>query len=620
MDIGTKWLADISSQEVQVDLKKYIEREIDILRLTPAKRDVRHPNVVQFMGCSTNENKLLLVTEFVAGGNVKEAQWINDLQKDLTWRTRISIATDTARALAYLHAHDIIHRDMKSDNLLITENNRVKVCDFGFSRPTPKTALEIRRLSFCGTDTHMAPEIILGMPFDAKVDVFSFGVVLCELAVRTAASTDPVNFNLEEEEKGPRLLIPASPGSDLAKAALGRVIPGFGLNPKLVKKAAGVPETTVEKNQDEWNLEDAIVAFVNIALKCCEDEPSLRPSWKEILTALRGIEKVVEREEPGHLGVLEHEEEELDAAEDFESLEDLIDASLQPPPQPMSRATSIRRGSRFRSRENLSALPTRSMSVRSPSRTRDSPPTTTSSSKVSPTSPLRSSSDLPAAAAIENELKESCESAEPVEPERTSNNSSGSKSTISKDAVRREASAAFMRPNIDVDSVFKFGQDSKPLTVITKAVEEPKPVMSSHRFSIARDILMRKCDFCRKRTGLTKHLICDDCGKVFHKHCGQKTSPTCQGTGHYYHLDHTAKHEDIVGSSGTLAEKEISSSIGISKKKNHASTRSIDKLASTSETSLHSSVQTLQLHPIEKTEKHLSVPSLSQSQSRSRVE
>ncbi|KAJ3199175.1 hypothetical protein HDU67_003054, partial [Dinochytrium kinnereticum] len=109
---------DISSHEVQVDLKKYIEREIEILR------DVRHPNVVQFMGCATHDNKLLLVTEYVAGGNVKE--WIADLTRELGWRTRISIATDAARALAYLHAHDIIHRDMKSENLLVTENKRVK--------------------------------------------------------------------------------------------------------------------------------------------------------------------------------------------------------------------------------------------------------------------------------------------------------------------------------------------------------------------------------------------------------------------------------------------------------------------------------------------------------------
>jgi serine/threonine protein kinase len=62
---------------------------------------------------------------------------------------RLSFATDIARALAYLHAHSIIHRDLKGENLLITENYRLKVCDFGFSRTISDD--ESKRLSYCGT-------------------------------------------------------------------------------------------------------------------------------------------------------------------------------------------------------------------------------------------------------------------------------------------------------------------------------------------------------------------------------------------------------------------------------------------------------------------------------------
>ncbi|KAI9350335.1 kinase-like domain-containing protein, partial [Obelidium mucronatum] len=166
---------DISKEEPSYDIQKYIEREVDMLK------DARHPNVVQFMGCSLLNNEILLVTEFVCGGTVKE--WIQDETRKMSDRLRVSIAMDVAKAMAYLHSRGIIHRDLKTDNLLVTENKRIKVCDFGFSRLAPTTAQEVRRLSFCGTDSYMAPEIILCTPFDHRIDVFSYGIILCELAM-----------------------------------------------------------------------------------------------------------------------------------------------------------------------------------------------------------------------------------------------------------------------------------------------------------------------------------------------------------------------------------------------------------------------------------------------------
>ena len=76
---------------------------------------------------------------------------------DASWRTRISFAEDAARAIIYLHNLNIIHRDLKSENLLVTENKRIKVCDFGFSRILPSSLSneEKKRLSFCGTDAFM---------------------------------------------------------------------------------------------------------------------------------------------------------------------------------------------------------------------------------------------------------------------------------------------------------------------------------------------------------------------------------------------------------------------------------------------------------------------------------
>ncbi|KAJ3321805.1 hypothetical protein HDU76_014021 [Blyttiomyces sp. JEL0837] len=101
-EVAVKTFLDIKQQDVGFDVHKYIEREVNILK------EVRHPNVVQFMGCTIHDNKVLVVTEYVPGGNVKE--WILDHTRDLHHRMRVSIAIDVARAMAYLHAHGIIHR------------------------------------------------------------------------------------------------------------------------------------------------------------------------------------------------------------------------------------------------------------------------------------------------------------------------------------------------------------------------------------------------------------------------------------------------------------------------------------------------------------------------------
>jgi LIM domain kinase 1 len=70
----------------------------------------------------------------------------------LTWRLRVSFAIDIARAVAYLHERKCLHRDLKLDNCLLTENFRVKLCDFGLARFEARNPEEVRQLSFCGTD------------------------------------------------------------------------------------------------------------------------------------------------------------------------------------------------------------------------------------------------------------------------------------------------------------------------------------------------------------------------------------------------------------------------------------------------------------------------------------
>lgn len=92
--------------------------------------------------------------------------------------------------MSYLHARQCIHRDLKPENLLITANGRVKVTDFGFARIVAQTAEETRRLTFCGTDSYMSPEILIGEAFGLETDVYSLGIIFCELAARKLADDD----------------------------------------------------------------------------------------------------------------------------------------------------------------------------------------------------------------------------------------------------------------------------------------------------------------------------------------------------------------------------------------------------------------------------------------------
>jgi serine/threonine protein kinase len=90
------------------------------------------------------------------------------------------VACDVLTALAFLHAADRIHRDVKSDNILINSRGEIKLADFG--RAAQLTDASPKRNSVVGTPYWMAPELIRGEPYDVKVDIWSFGIVLIEMA------------------------------------------------------------------------------------------------------------------------------------------------------------------------------------------------------------------------------------------------------------------------------------------------------------------------------------------------------------------------------------------------------------------------------------------------------
>jgi len=158
-------------------MQKYIEREMDTLT------QLNHPNIVQLMGLCIGMDDLYIITEFVKGGNLHSK--LEDKSLDLPWKLRVSILRDVALAMNYLHAKDKIHRDLKSHNLLVTEDWKLKVCDFGLARSAPDDQAKQGGLTIVGTNEWMAPEVAMGELYDSSADVYSYAMVVYEVLTRS---------------------------------------------------------------------------------------------------------------------------------------------------------------------------------------------------------------------------------------------------------------------------------------------------------------------------------------------------------------------------------------------------------------------------------------------------
>ncbi|CAK7354380.1 unnamed protein product [Dovyalis caffra] len=139
--------------------------------------NLKHPNIVRFLGGCRKPMVWCIVTEYAKGGSVRQFLTRRH-NRAVPLKLAVKQALDVARGMAYVHELGFIHRDLKSDNLLIAADKSIKIADFGVARievqtegMTPET----------GTYRWMAPEMIQHRPYTQKVDVYSFGIVLWEL-------------------------------------------------------------------------------------------------------------------------------------------------------------------------------------------------------------------------------------------------------------------------------------------------------------------------------------------------------------------------------------------------------------------------------------------------------
>ncbi|XP_072952680.1 probable serine/threonine-protein kinase SIS8 isoform X2 [Typha angustifolia] len=237
----------------EVAVKKFLHQDISSDALEEFRSEVRimrrlrHPNVVLFMGAVTRVPHLSIVTEFLPRGSL--FRLIHRPNNQLDERRRLRMALDVARGMNYLHncTPVIVHRDLKSPNLLVDKNWVVKVCDFGLSRIKHNTFLSSR--STAGTAEWMAPEVLRNEPSDEKCDVYSYGIILWELST------------LQQ--------------------------PWDGMNPMQVVGAVGFQHRRLDIPDDM----NSVIA--DIIKACWQTDPKMRPSFSEIMAALKLLLKTM---------------------------------------------------------------------------------------------------------------------------------------------------------------------------------------------------------------------------------------------------------------------------------------------------------------------------------------
>ncbi|KAL7189409.1 hypothetical protein ACSBR1_039116 [Camellia fascicularis] len=216
-----------------------------------------HRNLVQMIGYCLDGPNRLLVYEYMRNGSL--ANFIFTPENRPSWDERIGIALDIARGILYLHEEcetQIIHCDIKPQNILMGDHGRAKICDFGLAKllkpDQTKTFTAMR-----GTKGYVAPEWHRKLPVTVKVDVYSFGVMLLEIICCRKC----LEWSLAEEE-----------------AVLEEWVYDCFQAKELHKLL--VDKEEVEKKKLE--------RVVKIGLWCIQDDPSLRPSMKKVMLMLEG--------------------------------------------------------------------------------------------------------------------------------------------------------------------------------------------------------------------------------------------------------------------------------------------------------------------------------------------
>lgn len=253
-----KWVAIKRIKYRDTDSIEKVMNEIKLIS------SVSHPNLVRLLGCSLEYGEQILVYEFMPNGTLNQ-HLLRERGIGLPWSVRLTIAAETARAIAHLHSAidpPIYHRDIKSSNILLDNNFRSKVADFGLSRPG---MTEISHVSTApqGTPGYVDPQYHQDFHLSDKSDVYSFGVVLVEIltGLKVVDFTRPQN------------------AVNLASFATDRI--GKGLLYEII-------DPFLEAHNDDWT-HFSIHKAAELAFRCLAFHRDMRPSMTEVAAELEQI-------------------------------------------------------------------------------------------------------------------------------------------------------------------------------------------------------------------------------------------------------------------------------------------------------------------------------------------
>ncbi|GJY45861.1 kinase-like domain, phloem protein 2-like protein [Tanacetum coccineum] len=212
-----RWLPknkrDLPKKRSTVAIKRINNREgeqgfiAEIEILTSCK----HENLISLLGfCDEDRDHMILVYELASKGSLEDYMGNSDKMTNLTWMQRLKICLDIAHGLKYIHTNTdqdkqkIIHRDIKSANILLGENWEAKIADFGLSKfhPPDQDASTIDASTIAGTDMYLDPEYEKSGRLNKKSDIYSFGVVLFEILTGRLAY-DPIYTKVNENGIAP---------------------------------------------------------------------------------------------------------------------------------------------------------------------------------------------------------------------------------------------------------------------------------------------------------------------------------------------------------------------------------------------------------------------------------